>query len=72
MSRISYGTLKWIIGTLGAILTVNVVGLVTLLLECIDTIAELWDSSHLPDVVELPLKKLLSSFTTTSGCSSGI
>jgi nucleotide-binding universal stress UspA family protein len=35
-------------------------------------IAELWASSHLLDVVELPLKKLLSSFTTTSGCSSAI
>ena len=30
-------------------------------------------SFHLLDSeVELPLKKLLSSFTTTSGCSSGI
>lgn len=27
---------------------------------------------HLLDKVELPLKKLLSSFTTTSGCSSAI
>jgi hypothetical protein len=31
---------------------------------------ELWASSHLLVLVELPLKRLLSSFTRRTGCSS--
>src|ERR671922_952400 len=33
---------------------------------------ELWASSHLLVLVELPLKRLLSSFTRRTGCSSAI